>query len=478
MSPSLAPARSEVPPPRRESFLPRLLRTLSSVRAWPGHLRLTITTWSVVVGLAAALPVCAFLYVLYAGELQRLQSEAANVERRETEFAAEYVRWRLEAVAARMLPGQNAPADPSTPPPASHGGAAQGHSLEASTFTAAGGQAVVSVAVAAAAGAEGPREARATVRLEDLLRPPPRAAMLPRAWLIDRAGRAYAFGGPPGWGERFVEALDTSVQARGAGPGQPVRVIEGLSVAVVPDRQPGLAAETALRRRFAAAGAAALAFGVLLLLLVARRLRGQIEVVVSDAPDTGGHSIISEFEEVGRALASARENAGRAVGELERARHDALTGLPGRHLFLERAEAMLRGVRGRNGFGVAVMYLDLDGFKALNDRKGHAYGDQVLRAVAARLLECIRQADCVGRIGGDEFAICFSAPLASLPELATLAAHRIATAICNLGEGLSCSTGWAFSQSGSELPELLQQADMAMYAAKRAKKAVKAAQCA
>jgi diguanylate cyclase (GGDEF)-like protein len=88
------------------------------------------------------------------------------------------------------------------------------------------------------------------------------------------------------------------------------------------------------------------------------------------------------------------------------ARHDALTALPNRTLFLDRVEQAVFRSR-RSGTSIAVLFLDLDGFKGVNDRFGHAEGDELLKAVAARLVACVRAEDSVARLGGDEFAVLF-----------------------------------------------------------------------
>ncbi len=99
------------------------------------------------------------------------------------------------------------------------------------------------------------------------------------------------------------------------------------------------------------------------------------------------------------------------------ATHDALTGLPNRTLILDRVEQMLVRAR-RNQTPVAALFIDLDNFKGINDRLGHRVGDQLLRAVAARLEGDVRDIDALGRLGGDEFVVVAEGmSLAAGPEL-------------------------------------------------------------
>src|SRR5665213_2690501 len=86
------------------------------------------------------------------------------------------------------------------------------------------------------------------------------------------------------------------------------------------------------------------------------------------------------------------------------ATHDSLTGLPNRTLILDRVEQLMKRAR-RNQNPIAALFVDLDNFKAINDSFGHSVGDELLRAVAARLSAVVRESDAVGRLGGDEFVV-------------------------------------------------------------------------
>jgi diguanylate cyclase (GGDEF)-like protein len=159
--------------------------------------------------------------------------------------------------------------------------------------------------------------------------------------------------------------------------------------------------------------------------------------------------------------------------ELQRiAYRDALTGLANRLLFEDRvAHALVRSQR--DGSALAVLFVDLDGFKPINDSFGHAEGDVVLRAVAARLQTVARSADTVARLGGDEFVLLLEGD-ASEAQAAQVAQRLIEALQQPLGEGeqahrLSCSVGIALYRPGDGADnKLLAQADSAMYAAKRA----------
>jgi len=154
--------------------------------------------------------------------------------------------------------------------------------------------------------------------------------------------------------------------------------------------------------------------------------------------------------------------------------HDSLTGLPNRAQFVDRVETALGRAR-RNGGEVVVLLIDLDNFKPVNDRLGHACGDELLKQVAERLRRCLRETDTAARIGGDEFAVVLEEPVAG--GFASVA-ERVVRALQTpylLGEEqmvVCASVGVAVDQNGAhESGDLLREADVAMYAAKHQGKA-------
>ncbi len=152
------------------------------------------------------------------------------------------------------------------------------------------------------------------------------------------------------------------------------------------------------------------------------------------------------------------------------AQHDSLTGLPNRVLVIKRAEEMLA----RDGQVTAALYVDLDGFKLVNDRYGHAAGDELLTALGARLRGAVRAQDIVGRIGGDEFVVLLESPIGeSRPDLVAERLIGISRAPVTLRGGetvsVSASVGIAIGPRSS-VDALLRDADLALYAAKAAGK--------
>jgi diguanylate cyclase (GGDEF)-like protein len=153
------------------------------------------------------------------------------------------------------------------------------------------------------------------------------------------------------------------------------------------------------------------------------------------------------------------------------AHHDALTGLPNRALFWIQFNHILAEAR-REKRKVAVAYIDLDNFKQINDRLGHAAGDEVLKTIAERLPRCIRANDLIVRLGGDEFAIVFSligqGEEGVVRRMDELRAVISAPVMFESEEvHVTCSMGAAFYPEDGDTPEaLLARADRAMYGAK------------
>ena len=148
--------------------------------------------------------------------------------------------------------------------------------------------------------------------------------------------------------------------------------------------------------------------------------------------------------------------------------HDALTGLPNRTLVLDRLRHAVARAR-RSGRPAAVLFCDLDGFKAVNDGHGHERGDAVLCAVAARLTEAARASDTVGRLAGDEFVVVCE-DLEGEDAVRDIAARlRAAVARPVGGLAVDVSIGGALWRDGDDAAALLQRADAAMYAVKGAR---------
>jgi diguanylate cyclase (GGDEF)-like protein/PAS domain S-box-containing protein len=156
-----------------------------------------------------------------------------------------------------------------------------------------------------------------------------------------------------------------------------------------------------------------------------------------------------------------------------RATFDLLTGLHNRESTIRALEAAVLDASqdGTRPVGVAAIFVDLDGFKTVNDSFGHAVGDQVLRGVAARLKKAVRGRDVVGRLGGDEFLIvCHEVEDA---DAALAAAHRIASTLrSSTGQedplqGTSASVGVSWTRGDHDADLLMARADQAMYEAKR-----------
>ena len=161
--------------------------------------------------------------------------------------------------------------------------------------------------------------------------------------------------------------------------------------------------------------------------------------------------------------------------------HDSLTGLANRTLLMDRLQLSLERSR-RQNLMTAVFFLDLDGFKAINDRHGHDGGDELLRMIAARIKRAVRDSDCVGRIGGDEFVIVLS-DIHDVMEVSTIRKRVVAgieepVILNGMKIFPQTSIGWGFSPNDGTSPgELLKVADAMMYEHKRIRHAQRSASC-
>jgi len=172
-----------------------------------------------------------------------------------------------------------------------------------------------------------------------------------------------------------------------------------------------------------------------------------------------------------RALSLVREKT-RELFHL--ALHDALTGLPNRALVLDRAEQMLARVERNPGSVAGALFIDIDGFKRVNDKLGHAAGDQLLQVVGERLQSVVRDQDTVGRLGGDEFVVLVESTTREGPlDLPDRIIEVLRRGIDLDGSGrtqsFTASVGMAVGQYATP-DALLRDADLALYAAKAAGK--------
>jgi diguanylate cyclase (GGDEF)-like protein len=179
----------------------------------------------------------------------------------------------------------------------------------------------------------------------------------------------------------------------------------------------------------------------------------------------------NELEQANRQLASSKEEAESVAKRMEyHAHHDDLTGLPNRVLLNDRLRTELSHAR-RNQSMLALLFLDLDRFKLINDSLGHATGDQLLRVVSHRLRGCLRDGDTVARLGGDEFMVLLP-QISSSPDAGRIGNKIIAALTepcsCN-GHDLHITTSVGISiypYDGTDTETLIKHADISMYRAK------------
>jgi diguanylate cyclase (GGDEF)-like protein/PAS domain S-box-containing protein len=277
--------------------------------------------------------------------------------------------------------------------------------------------------------------------------------------LFDRIGMPLAVLTPDAAGELVVSAANPALANRlGAGR----RELVG---------QPLWGWITQDQRAVVRAGLEALCRGEITVLREECRLesrRGSIPIIL-EASQVNGCELALHFVDI-----SERAQAERTLHDM--AFHDTLTGIANRALLHDRLEHALED-RQPNA---ALLVLDLDRFKDVNDSLGHTAGDEVLVVVAQRLEDCVRSHDTVARLGGDEFAILLedgfpqhedrTAVAARARQIAARAASRLAEPI-QLPDGhsvtIGASIGCAFLTASSTAERLLAEADTAMYEAKR-----------
>lgn len=172
-------------------------------------------------------------------------------------------------------------------------------------------------------------------------------------------------------------------------------------------------------------------------------------------------------------VATAIERRQLAAELLRSARYDELTGLPNRRLFQDRMKSALARCRRQHG-SIALLYVDVDNFKQVNDSFGHPAGDLLLKEIALRLTHCVRDEDTVARLGGDEFVVLLEE--IHVPDDALAVANKIRSAVHQPidVEGITLRTltsiGIALHpEHGSEIEQLMKHADKAMYLDKKSK---------
>jgi diguanylate cyclase (GGDEF)-like protein len=253
---------------------------------------------------------------------------------------------------------------------------------------------------------------------------------------------------------------------------------DSLMVALVPLQ--ALADESQERTLIVLLGSIELVIALIVVgMLLVRDIAGPLEGMVRAAHEMArGHyrqrvnpSSIRELNDLGSAINYLAQQVQQQIAQLtHQAFHDSLSELPNRALFMDRLEQALARA-GRREKAVAVLFLDLDNFKVVNDSLGHHAGDQLLVAAAKRLNTCLRRNDTLARFGGDEFTILLE-DVRDIKEV-TLVAKRIQGAlrapfaIEERTVFTTASIGIAFSTPGHDVPEiLLRDADLAMYRAK------------
>jgi diguanylate cyclase (GGDEF)-like protein len=303
--------------------------------------------------------------------------------------------------------------------------------------------------------------------------------------VVDDAGRQRVMAGAPGdsWVQAGLEGERIWISS--ALPRTPDT---GLRLTLdVPETELRTYADKQLRNVFlllVIASIAVIVGAVVLAEFAIRRQAARLTAAISrldvgnfkhpiGAPYPGGElgDVMAALDRLAVSLDTQRTEIGRFHLELERqANYDALTGLANRNLLLDRLGQALIYAR-RHERMAAVLVMDLDRFKNINDSLGHSEGDVLLCEVARRLRDCVREGDTVARFGGDEFVVVF-ADMATIADVAPLA-HKILAAVAapmRIGgqeHTASVSIGISgYPQDGDDVDALLRNADTAMYRAK------------
>jgi diguanylate cyclase (GGDEF)-like protein len=289
---------------------------------------------------------------------------------------------------------------------------------------------------------------------------------LGHAWLLSPDGALDSTGLWAGDERRYGPFRDATLELRlPAGVGLPGRVLSGGEAIWLRD----FSAVLTLPRAQAAAAAGlrtALGFPI----LVGSEVVGVLEFLTEHIvePDL---ELTQLMAQIGAELGRVVERQRAAEQLRHQATHDALTGLPNRVLIRDELRRALSRQRRDLGDDTAVFFVDLDGFKAINDTLGHAAGDGILRDVATRLAQAIRPYDTLGRLSGDEFIVICEALVDAYPI--TTIAERIAAAlrvpftIDNELFQISASIGVTLAEPEKDPEDLIAEADAAMYRAKQ-----------
>jgi len=284
-------------------------------------------------------------------------------------------------------------------------------------------------------------------------------------WLVDDAGEMVSTDVWAGDLDRHASLCEASRGlSYGRGIGLPGRVLVECTAVWVS----GQRALSELPRR-AAMEAAQLRTALCFPLFTGPDVVGALEFFADRElePDA---ELVALMMQIGTHLGRAVEREQAADTLLHQATHDALTGLPNRVLILDQLSRSLARQQRAGGQRTAVFFIDLDGFKTVNDTLGHAAGDRLLREVAKRLNLVVRPQDTLGRLGGDEFVIVCEALTEEYPVVAI--AERLSATVrapFDLdGEQLlvTASVGIALAEGSDDAEGLIEQADAAMYRSK------------